>query len=209
MLNSRWEPLFCSAIAFVYACLSHSTRSKHSRQKKGFFTWFREKNLATDCLYFDFRVEARSFVYFTVKLKFFRNRSFFLNFVRKKGVFSSFFRPFSTKHNFWNRLIGIMILTSQDRLIQLWFLRYKKTRPLTIVCEKFKFSETRFLGFSHKECIAALLPVKAFAASLQSEGNYGGQTEGSNDFFQNAIFFLIFGIFLFCFQISVQNKSHF
>ena len=71
------------------------------------------------------------------------------------------------------------------------------------------FTVFKFLGFSHKECIAALLPVKAFAASLQSEGNYGGQTEGSNDFFQNAIFFLIFGIFLFCFQISVQNKSHF
>ena len=48
-------------------------------RKKGFFTWFREKNLATECLYFDSKVEAGSFVYFTDNLEFLRNRSFFLN----------------------------------------------------------------------------------------------------------------------------------
>ena len=96
MLNSPWEPLFCSAIAFVYACLSHSTRSKHLRQKKGFFTWFREKNLATECLYFDSKVEARSFVYFTDNLEFFRNQSIFLNLDWKKRGFWSFDRQFLT-----------------------------------------------------------------------------------------------------------------
>ena len=59
-------------------------------------------------------------------------------------------------------------------------IHVSSSEPLGAICEKFKFSKTRFLGFSHKECIAALLPMKAFAASLQSEGNYGGQTEGSN-----------------------------
>ena len=162
--------------------------------KTAFLLGFRKK-LATQCLHFDTIVEALSFIDLTILSVFIKNRLFFCNLGLKIHGFWSFGRHFSTKQSFLYCSVPLMIFTSQNRWIQFWLIHISSTDPLGLICEKFKFSETRFLGFSHKECIAALLPVKAFAASLQSEGNYGGQTEGSNYFFQNAISLLIFGIF--------------